>query len=272
MVRDMLVIDRVEHHIVDHVDDVGDLEHEGAVIGEQQADALHDIRHVVDMGEDVVGAEQLGFALFGLDACRQRAGEEVRERRDAVRGCGGRDVARRVDALDAHSLIPEGLQQRAVIAAHLGDKAAFRNRKRGDDRVRIALEVLDQAERHRCAIRIVAEQDVGIDDIEVLQMSAIEAQVAVEGIEVLRFAQAVRGDEGVADRRWPDRQDMVERGRSTQAAICLVLDVLHGLAILKRKFGTDRELRARFTGPRRSWRPLRARSRKLPRRGTGIVR
>ncbi len=63
-------------------------------------------------------------------------------------------------------------------------------------------------------------------------MAAVEAEIAVERVELLLLAQAIGGDERVSDRGRPDRQHMIEPGRAAQAAIGLVLDVLHVFTIL----------------------------------------
>ena len=146
--------------------------------------------------------------------CRQLAGEEVRDGGDAIRRRGCRYVARRIDALHAHAFVLEGLQQRAVIAAHLDDEAALGNAETFDHGVSVALEVLDQAQRYGCSIGVIAEQNVGVHDVEVLQVATDKAKIAVEGVEVLRLVKALGGDESVADSRGPNRQDMLERSGS----------------------------------------------------------
>jgi len=50
------------------------------------------------------------------------------------------------------------------------------------------------------AVSVVPKQDVRIDDVEVLQMPAIAAQITIERIKLLRLLQAVDRYECIADR------------------------------------------------------------------------
>src|ERR1700732_1970991 len=122
---DMLVVDCVEHHIIDHVYNVGHLEDEGSVRRQQPANAGDYVGQIVDMSKDVVSAEQRRWPLFGIDLRGKSACKEIRYGRDALMGRRVCDFAGWVDSLHAHTLGLERLEQRTVIAADFHNKAVF---------------------------------------------------------------------------------------------------------------------------------------------------
>src|SRR5262249_389909 len=103
--------------------------------------------------------------------------------------------------------------------------------KAHDGGPRVVLEMLDQPKRNRRAVSVIAEQDFGIDDIEILQMAAIAAEIAVEREQVLPLLKSIGSDEGVADRRGPDRQDQSEGAGSAKTASRFARHMLHALVL-----------------------------------------
>src|SRR5262249_27026271 len=122
VIAQMLVIDRVEDHVVHQVDEVGDFEAENAVAGKQLVNAVGHVGEIVGVGKHVVGGDEGGGPALPADLPGELGGEERRHRLDAIlRGALG-DRAGRVNAEHAHALRLEKAQEGAVVAAELHDE------------------------------------------------------------------------------------------------------------------------------------------------------
>src|ERR1700730_7502967 len=179
------------------------------------------------MGKYVVGAVQRRWSVCGFDLTGNPACKEIRYGRDALMGRPLCNLSGWVDPLHTHTLGLERLEQRAVIAADFHNKTVFGYCETRNNRSGILAEVLHQSQRNRRAIGIFPEQDFGIYDIKVLQVTAIKTEITIERIDLLLFLQALLAHEGIADSGRKDRENQLKRAGSAQAAGRLTRHMLH---------------------------------------------
>ena len=87
-VAQVLVVDRVELAVVEHVLDVRHLDHRHAVRLQQRPDAGDEAVQIGDVGEHVVGVEDVG----ALPVCRQPLAQASRRRTRDASGCPARSA------------------------------------------------------------------------------------------------------------------------------------------------------------------------------------
>ena len=123
-----------------------------------------------------------------------------------------------VDVEDAQALFPEGLEQRAVIAADVDDQSVLRRLDAREDLVGGLTEVLGHALGVAGVIGVAVPQHLGVDHVEMLHVPAIGAHVSVD-----RVAGLARRDgaiEGVVlgERDRIELDDQFDVGRTAEAA------------------------------------------------------
>ncbi len=174
------MVDRIELHVANEVQQMGELEGRDAFGSEQDGEAGDEVANVGDMGEHVVGGGQVG-----ADAARDEpfgcgAAEEGDLGRDAARDRRRRDIGRRLDAERGHAGGEEMAQQIAVVGGDLDHHRARPEAEAVDHRQRVAARVLDPRIRHRREIGVVGEDRRGIDRIVDLDEEACAADARMQ--------------------------------------------------------------------------------------------
>ena len=143
----VLVIDRVELHLFDQVQQVRELEGQHALGLENVAEAADEGVQVRHMGQDIVGCHQVGL----LAARRQRLGGLNAEKSHLgahALGAGGfGGVAGRLDPQHRHAARKEVFQEIAVVTGDLDDQGVCAQTKPLDHRLGIAFGVRHPAGR-----------------------------------------------------------------------------------------------------------------------------
>ena len=151
------MVDRVELHVADQIEQVGELEGRDAFGGEQDGEAGDEIANVRHMGEHVVGGGQVGADAARGEPLGGRAAEEGDFGRHAALDRRRRDIGRRLDAERRHAGGEEMPQQVAVVGGDLDHHRARPELEAVDHRQRVAARVLDPGIRHRREIGVVGE-------------------------------------------------------------------------------------------------------------------
>src|SRR3989442_14317853 len=99
----MLVIDRIELGVIDHVADIRHFDDDDTVILQQQAKTAHDAVEVRDVRQHVIRMNDVGALVLFRELLRELRAEEFANRRYAASYGYTRDIAGRLDAEDRHA-------------------------------------------------------------------------------------------------------------------------------------------------------------------------
>src|SRR6266536_2734141 len=124
-VREVLVVDGVELVALEQPGQVRELDGGDAAGREQDPHPGHEVVEVGDLGQDVVGDQQVGAPASGHQAPGQVDPEELGEGGHALGGRGRGDVARRFDAQHGDAAPLQVLEQVAVVAGQLDRQAVW---------------------------------------------------------------------------------------------------------------------------------------------------
>lgn len=119
----MLMINRVELHMLDQVTGIGKLQHDPSPGFHQRRKARHEIIGIWNMRKDVVAEDQIRAPALGSNRPRGLQAEEGVARRDAALHGDLRDVACRFDAQTGNARRHKVAQEIPVIARHLHHQA-----------------------------------------------------------------------------------------------------------------------------------------------------
>ncbi len=159
------MIDEIEDHVLDHVGEIVTLHDEDALGREQIANAFRKRHEIVHIGKDVVGGDDGCRSVRLPDLPRKRRGEEGRDGFGAAACSGAGDFARWFHAQDAHSALLKVFEQGAVIAANVDYQGAQGGTKTVAYCSGILAEMVDQSQRTRRHVNVVAVQDLRGDDV-----------------------------------------------------------------------------------------------------------
>ena len=161
-VAEVLVIDRVELDVVDQFLEIRSFNDHDAVRFEQRLKSRDDSVQIGDVGEDVVGVNDICQFALRRELLRQVATEELADRANPFLGLSdARDVAGRFDAehRDARLLVP--LKQIAIVAGDFDDETARAEVFGVRQPIRDLFGVLDHRVGERRKVRVVAEHHLG---------------------------------------------------------------------------------------------------------------
>jgi len=183
VVVEMLMIDHVVLHLVDHLAEVVDLEDEDPVVLEGGAHGSGDALNVGDVCVDVVRHHQIGFSVALDNVFDYLLGEEI------VDDCHPRiidglyDVGGGIDAYHgADTLVGQWPEQDTVVAAELDY-----SRPLGLDEPRrnfggVGSEVIAKRLDGGREIEVVVEQHVGADLVDHLDGEAVLAEIEAQRV------------------------------------------------------------------------------------------
>ena len=155
----MLVVDGVELHLLDQVQEVGKLKGEHALGLQHVAEAGDERVQIGHVGQHVVGGHQVGAIAAGGEVL---AGFCIEEHHVGAHADGAgrlRRVGRGLDAEHRDVLGQEVLQQVAVVARHLDDEGFRPQSQAFGHRLGIAPRMLDPARRERGEVGVAGIED-----------------------------------------------------------------------------------------------------------------
>ena len=208
------MVDRVELHLPDEVEQVRELHGQHAVRLEQQAQASDEVVDVGNVGKDVIRDQQVrGPALRGEPSCGSHPEKSALGRHAPGHGGGG-DVARRLDAQRGNAAGKKILEQIAVVARYLDDKRSAVELE-PFARFRGKVPAMSQpAFGYGREVGIVDEDLLGRGDRIGLDQEAGVACAHMKGIEPVAFAGPRGRDEGIGEGLQPE----VEEGARERSA------------------------------------------------------
>lgn len=177
VIGNVLVIDRVEQQVRQHVDQVRDFEHEHAFVSQQAMNAVDETRQIRCVRKDIVRAHQCGRAMFAPQVVGEVRREEGLQRRNTLLDSGRGNLLRRVDAKHvAHAVIHELAQQRSIVGADLDDERCRAQSKARDRVVGVIAKMRDEDAGCSRNVDVVTEESSRIDDLGQLQVAARSAE------------------------------------------------------------------------------------------------
>ncbi len=198
----VLVVDRVELDVVDHVADVGVLHREHAVVGEQRGEAADEVVDVRDVGHDVVGHDDVGRPVLGPDGVGGLHPEEVDDRGHADGGRCGSGPRRRVDAERPHASREEVAEQVAVVAGDLDGERLRAELAVDDQLLDVRRGVASERVREGREVRVrIIEEVICRQRVADLHERALAAEHDLQRIGGIRRRCICRIDQRVGDRR-----------------------------------------------------------------------
>ncbi len=218
VVAEVLVIDRIELAVVDHLLDVRRLDHRDAVLLEEDADPLHDAVEVRHMGEHIVRVHDVRALPGRRQPRRDRRVEELRDGRDAALLGDLRDVARRLDAEHGDARLPVILEQIAVVAGDLDGEARAAKAAIGDQPPGERLGVPEHRIGERREVEVIAEEYLRRHRLGDLHERAIGAEDEVQRVQRLRFVKFRLRQQRIGERRPAERENRLEVAAAAGAA------------------------------------------------------
>ncbi len=203
------MIDGVEFAVIDQIDHVRRFDHGHAIVGKDGADALDETVEVGDMGQDVVGQEEVGSGrMVGAQFLRQSQREVRFQRGDAFRNGFLRRAVRRIDAEHGDAFCNEVAEHVAIVACCLDHPTASVQISALDQLTGAVTEMAHQSRRNRGIVRVIlSEKDVGRDGNIDLRQRTIRAEHQVERGQQFGFGKLVGGEQAVGQRRLAKRND-----------------------------------------------------------------
>ena len=212
VVREMLVVDRVELVLLDEADEVRDLDRQ-------------DARGASRMRSAAVKSLRSGTCAKTLFATTRSAGPSrvtISWASPVVRNSASvgmpaasarrGDVPRRFDPQYRDAARDQVTEEISVVARDLDDARRRSEPEPLDDRVDIAAGMVDPAVRVRREVEVLPEDVLGRDVRGKLDEQARPADPYVEGVEALGFGEPVGGQEVLARRRHAEiDEDVLER-------------------------------------------------------------
>ena len=216
-VREVLVVDGVELDLVHEVEQVGELDAQPPLRFEDQGEAGHEVVEIGDVGEDVVGHDEVGGAAPPDQVGRRLSTEEGGLGGNPPLDGDGGHVGGRLDPEDGDAGGDEVLQQVAVVAGHLDDQAVGPQAEVGDRGGGEPSPVLDPAVGVGREVGVVVEERLRRDHGFQLHQQAAVAHQGVERVAGLVPARGhpVRVQVGVGQ---GGGAEVDERGRERRLA------------------------------------------------------
>src|SRR5690606_29913327 len=121
-VGEVLVVNRVELVLLNEPHQVGELERDDAIRGQDLRDAAYERMEVGDLRQHVVGGDQVGLHALGTQPRRQGRAEEVDDRVDAHVDGGPGDVGGGLHSQHGDPQIAEPSEQVPVVGGELHDQ------------------------------------------------------------------------------------------------------------------------------------------------------
>ncbi len=204
VVAEVLVVDRVELALGDHVAHVRRLEDRHAIVGQQQLEAADEAVEVGNVGEHVVGVHHRGALALGAQTPSHLVAEELGDRRDASLLDGHlRDVHRGLDAQHLHPGALVELQEVAVVAGHLDDERRRAEAALGHHALHEAPRVLEHRVGVRREIDVLAKQPLRRNGVGDLHERALLAERELERKHRVRLREPSLGHQRVREGRGP---------------------------------------------------------------------
>ncbi len=220
------MVDGVELVPLDQPDQVWELDRDDALRGEDAIHAGGEVVEVGDVGEDVVGDEEVGAAALGGEPVGDRAAEELHDGLDALGAGGLGDVGGGLDAQRRDAQFGHVLEQIAVVARELDDEAVAVEAEAVDGRGDRVARVGDPGVGVGGEVGVLGEDLFGGDEFLKLDEETALAGAGVERIERLHRAEAVGGDVGLTQ----GRHTQVDEGMAQLGAA----EAAHGACRLDR--------------------------------------
>ena len=195
-VRQVLVVDGVELEELQEIQEVGHLDEGRAARREDGADAGGESAQVRHVSEHVSREQQVRFAMLSPERLRERLGEELRDRRDALPPRLRGDVARGLDTQHPDGDARELLQDGAVVAGDLHDQAVAPEADLAAGELDQLLGVLDHGLRGAAEVDVVLEQLPRRDAVTELHVRAAPAAMDLQRVAGL----GLRGAHILAER------------------------------------------------------------------------
>ena len=239
-IEDVLVIDRVELGLFDHVAQVRHLEARDSIILQQNLEPFDEIVDRVDMGGDVVGNHDIGTLTLGGEVARERRTEERLHRRDAtLAGAGDRPLGG-IDSQDRNASADEVLQQVTVVARDFDHQTPWIKRLLLQDPGDMLTAVLEEGGRKGRVVGIVtAEEHLRRNRLRHLHEGTVVAEGQLQGKARLRLVQLALVQKGVRQRLRPQVEKSCEvrtqaRSAAGQSAARAVYCADHGVSRVRR--------------------------------------
>src|SRR6266567_3684134 len=189
MIVEMLVIDRIEEIVLQHLFEITDLETEQAVRLEQGMDVGERRGEIIDVRKNVVAGDEISGAVFDLDPLNRVGIEKGVDGIDAVFVSDLRGQRGRIDTADPKTPRLERLQAGSVIRSDIHDNRVFRQAAAGDHPRRIGVKMLDEARPDPAEIGVVGCVELfRRHRVTELKMAAFGAAIEIERVARRRTA------------------------------------------------------------------------------------
>ena len=218
-VGEVLVVDGVELIALDQPDQVRELDRDDALRREDRLHAGREVVEIGDVGEDVVGDQEVGAAALGGEPIGDLAAEELDHGLDALLARGLGHVGGGLDAQGRDAELDHMLEQVAVVAGELDDEAVGVEAEAVDGRGDRVACVGDPGVRVGREVGVLGEDLVGGDEFLELDEQTALACAGMEGIERLHRAEAVGGHVGLAQGRHAEVDEGVAQIGAAEAAL-----------------------------------------------------
>ena len=184
-----MLVDGVELRLLDQPEEMRELHRDHAARREQDPHAFDEVVQRGHVREHVVAYDQVGLPPLAREPGRRLASEELDERRDpSLLGHLGH-VGRRLDPEHRDTGLHEPLEEVAVVARDLDDRALGAEAEARNRRLDVGLRVPHPALRDRGEVDVVREDVLGRLDLLKLDEEAPVADVRVQRQERLPLAQ-----------------------------------------------------------------------------------
>ena len=215
----MLVVDRVELVLAQQAQQVRELERRHAVGLEQRREAGDEVVDVGNVGQDVVGGDEVDLPARRRQLARELDAEEALDDLEAERTCRARGARRRLDAVARDAGLLHVAKKVAVVGRDLADQAGAAQAEALAHRLDIGLGMRQPRRRERAEVGVVvAEQGLAAGVVLGLHQPAALAHEQAQRIPELGRAQSRFGQVGVRRRRAAQVEaDTVELGGAMAA-------------------------------------------------------
>ena len=227
-IAEMLVVHGIVLEALEHRARVRHFHDDETVAIDECLRAAQKVLGVVDMGEHVIADDGPRGPTRGSQRRSPCAVEELAHALDTALLRERRDVERRLDAERAYAEVAKAGEQAAVVARHFDDEIIRCESEQVGDGARIRDVVRRNGFRGAGDVDVVAEQQLGVDDVDELDERAGLAEIDVErkGELVARVGDVAQVR--VRERLRTEREEAGEAVSSAGPAVRA--DAVHGPA------------------------------------------
>jgi hypothetical protein len=215
----MLVIDRVELKILQHVEKVVIFDHDDAALADKPLHAENGFSQGGHVSEDVGRRDERRVSMRGDDVAGALLVEERLNGFDAVVLGDGGNVGR-LDAEHTRAGIFEPREQGAVVRSDVHDEISGAEPKRVHESAAHAPEIVDERRGDARAVRVFPViDDVAGNDVVQLAERAGRTPHQPKRVGQLRLGKLLLGEQGVAERLMAEIDDLLERSLAAYLAM-----------------------------------------------------